>query len=328
MHGMSGDLPIDHDLLQSFERYLDPQHPERSRIPARVLGYGEISTVFEIGDAIQRQLAYKRMPIFRSADELERYERIYVEYNRLLAEDVGLRVPPYGHATVISDRGQIVFYIAQQKLDPVGIGNRLIHRLAPADVLRLVRRVLQELAKVWRFNAAHDRVQVGIDGQISNWWIAGLDAEQPRLADEIELTYLDTSTPLFRVDGQEQLDPELFLRSAPSFLAWLLRWLFVADVVNRYYDLHLVAVDLIANFYKEQLPALVPGLVATANAFFADEATDLVVAPVTEAEVRSYYREDALIWRLYQSFRRIDRFLHLYLLRRPYPYILPVISKR
>ena len=55
------------------------------------------------------------------------------------------------------------------------------------------------------------------------------------------------------MDGVEQLDPELFLRSAPSFLVWLLRLLFLKDVVDRYYDFHLVAVDLIANFYKEQM---------------------------------------------------------------------------
>ncbi len=328
MQAMSDALSIDFDLLRSFERHLNPQHPEQSRIPAQVLGYGEISTVFEIGDAGQRQVAYKRMPIFRSADELERYERIYAEYNRLLAEEIGLRVPPHAHTTVVSDSGQIVFYIAQQKFDPAGVGNRVIRRLSQPDVLRLVRRVLQELAKVWRFNASSDRVQVGLDGQISNWWIGGLGADQARLSEEIELIYLDTSTPLFRVDGQEQLDAELFLRSVPSFLAWLLRWLFLQDVVNRYYDFHLVVVDLIANFYKEQLAALVPDLVATTNDFFAGEGADLAVAPITEAEVRSYYREDALIWRLYQSFRRVDRFLHLRLLRRPYPYILPVISKR
>ena len=35
-------------LLQEFESGLDPLNPEKSKIPCHVLGYGEISTVFEI----------------------------------------------------------------------------------------------------------------------------------------------------------------------------------------------------------------------------------------------------------------------------------------
>ncbi|MCR4438213.1 MAG: hypothetical protein QHJ34_04120 [bacterium] len=41
-------ISVDAELLQRFERGLDPRVPERSAIPARVLGFGEISTVFAI----------------------------------------------------------------------------------------------------------------------------------------------------------------------------------------------------------------------------------------------------------------------------------------
>ena len=41
-------MQIDKGLLEDFEKGLDPEHPEKSRIPAYVLGYGEISTIFEI----------------------------------------------------------------------------------------------------------------------------------------------------------------------------------------------------------------------------------------------------------------------------------------
>lgn len=43
------DLAIDVRLLEEFERQLDLRFPEKSGIPARVLGYGEISTVLEVG---------------------------------------------------------------------------------------------------------------------------------------------------------------------------------------------------------------------------------------------------------------------------------------
>lgn len=321
-------LDIDLELLRRFEDDLDPRHPERGRIPARVLGYGEISTVFEIGDESQRDLAYKRMPIFNDEEELTKYIKSYDEYNRLLTGEVGLRMPEYGHASFPMRDGRPIIFLAQRKLAPESIGNRAIHLLAPEEVTRLVRRVLRELARVWRYNRCQDRFEIGIDGQISNWSLAGFDGARPRLPEDIELFYLDTSTPLFRIDGTDQLDAELFLRSAPSFLVWLLRWLFLEDVVTRYFDFRLVAIDLVANFYKEQLAELIPGLIETANDFFAGEAADLEVEPITEKEVRSYYREDALIWTLYLNMRRIDRFLHTRVMRKGYPYILPGRIKR
>jgi hypothetical protein len=135
-------------------------------------------------------------------------------------------------------------------------------------------------------------------------------------------------TPLYRVDGTEQLDPELFLRSAPSFLVWIIRLLFLEDVMTRYYDFRQVTIDLIANFYKEQKAELIPVLVETANDFFGEEAAYLDIEPITEKDVASYYREDRMIWSLYLSMRKLDRFLHTRLLRREYPYILPGKIKR
>jgi hypothetical protein len=44
--------------------------------------------------------------------------------------------------------------------------------------------------------------------------------------------------------------------------------------------------------------------------------------------VRAYYREDALIWSLYLSMRKVDRFLRRRVLGRAYPYILPEAIKR
>jgi hypothetical protein len=68
---------------------------------------------------------------------------------------------------------------------------------------------------------------------------------------------------------------------------------------------------------------LVPVVIAAVNGFFAQAANDWSVQPITEQEVRSYYREDAFIWRFYLSARKVDRFLRTRLLRREYPYILP-----
>lgn len=321
-------LNIDSKLLEEFERNLDPRHPEECEIPAKVLGYGEISTVFEIGTEEQKDIAYKRMPIFNNARELVEYEKIFNEYVRLLTDEVGLELPPYDYTSFTSDTGRLVMFLAQKKLNPGAIGNKAMHILPPGETVRLSRAVLRELKKVWLYNARKGKYEIGIDGQISNWFIKGFDPDDQRLPDEIELVYFDTSTPLFRADGVEQLDPELFLRSAPSFMVWLIRWLFLEDVMTRYYDFRLVAIDLVGNFYKEQLPELIPDLVGMVNDFFSGEAAELGIEPITEKGVKSYYREDALIWTLYLSMRKIDRFLHTKILRKEYPYILPGKIKR
>lgn len=300
------------EQLREFERGLDPQRPEQSKIPARVLGYGEISTVFEIDAEGLRGLAFKRLPSFIDQSEIDNYTTTFVEYNRLLKQDIGLELPPHDHAVVTNAKGRPIFYIVQKKLPADLIGNRAIHRLSREQVKSLVRCVLQHARKVWDFNRRQNRVQVAIDGQISNWVIDG-----------DTLLYIDTSTPLFRVNGAEQLDTELFLRSAPSFMVWILRLFFLNDVVNRYYDFHRVAVDLVANFFKEQKSELVPDAIRVVNDFFTGEAKELAVPPITEKEVNDYYKEDALIWSLYFSMRKVDRFLRLRILRGEYPYILP-----
>jgi hypothetical protein len=314
---------IDFDLLQEFEGDLNPFSPETCRIPCRVLGYGEISTVFEIQSHDMHGLAFKRMSIFETQDELKDYLITYKEYNRLLEEEINVQLPSHGHAVFVNTPGRPIFYIIQKMVHPSSIGNKAIHLLPRQLILVLFKRALQESHKVWAYNELHPDCQLGIDGQISNWSIDGFDPQNPYLDERTPLSYLDTSTPLLCLDGIERLDPELLLRAAPSFLVWILRLLFLEDVMTRYYDPRKVVVDMIANFYKEQRPDLIDNLILSANSFFADEAEDLSIESIEENEVRAYYREDALIWSLYLSMRRFDRFLHTNLLRREYPYILP-----
>jgi hypothetical protein len=316
------------DLLQEFKRGLDPRWPERSRVPARVLGYGEISTVFAIEAEGLQGLAFKRLPLFYTMEEVEEYQAACKGYNLVLQEEIGLRLPSNGYAAFPNRSGRPIFYIIQRQLPARSIGKHVLHLLPREMVAILIRRILQELRRVWDFDRQQDRLQVGIDGQISNWSVDGFDAQNPYVYQGSSLSYLDTSTPLLRVEGVEQMDAELFLRSAHSFLVWILRLLFLEDVVNRYYDFHRVAVDLVANFYKEQRPDLIPGVIGVVNDFSTNEASDLDVEPVNEKEVRSYYREDALIWWLYLSMRRLDRLIRTRLLRQEYPYILPGKIKR
>jgi hypothetical protein len=159
-------------------------------------------------------------------------------------------------------------------------------------------------------------LELALDGQLSNWvWLEE--------GTNFQLYYIDTSTPLYRKDGQEQLDPELFLQSAPSFLRWLIRLLFLKDVMNRYYQPRQVYIDLAANLYKEQRPDLVPLTLDIINLHLPND-----LEPLTAREIEKYYKEDKLIWTLFLAFRRADRFLKTKLFRKRYEFILPGKIKR
>ncbi len=315
---------IDFELLQAFETKLDPQCPEMCQIPCHVMGYGEISTVFELKSEGMEGLAFKRMSIFEHQDELDKYLLAYKEYNQLLEEQVGIGIPNHGHAIISHPSGRPIFYIIQSKVPAYSLGNNAIHLLNRKGVLTLFERVLQNLLKLWSFNNSQELNKVSLDGQISNWVIDGFDPDQQELEQDVPLLYIDTSTPLYLINGVEQFDPELILRTTTRVLAMIIRQFFLEDVMMRYYDPRQVTIDILANFYKEQRPDLIPELVLAANRFFAqDGVRNLDVEPIREKEVSDYYREDAFIWSFLAAARRFDRFLYLKILRREYPYILP-----
>jgi hypothetical protein len=319
---------IDYELLQEFESNLDPINPESCQIACRVLGYGEMSTVFEIKEQKMQGLAFKRMSIFQKPDEIEDYLITYLEYHRKLEDEIGINLPPNGYAVVISNSRRPIFYIIQEKIQPTAVGNQAIHLMPVHMVEKLTQCVLRDLLRVWNYNLLDTGCCVGIDGQISNWVIKDFDVDKPCIEQNTCLCYFDTSTPMLRLNGEEQLDTELFLRPAPSFLAWILRLFIVQDVLDRYYDFRKVVVDILANFYKEQRPDLIPHTLQVANEFFSNDAAEFNLDPIEEEEISSYYKEDAFIWELYLSMRRLDRFLYRRVFRREYPYILPKKIKR
>ncbi len=315
-------LAIDRELLQKFEEGLDTLHPGNSAIPAAILGYGEISTVFQLRYAGQEGIAYKRMPIFDTQEQVERYLAIYRDYNQIL-KSAGLTIPDHDAVSIRTQNKGAVVYAAQQRLVPESIGNKVIHIVSGDGTQRLVRAVLHHLKKVWDFNADHRDTRIGIDGQISNWALQQFDPANPQVGEHPALYYIDTSTPMIRKNGTEMLEADLFLKSAPSFLRWMVRWFFLQDVLDRYYDFRLVVIDLIANFHKEGKADLIPGLITLANDFFEQDAREHGIKPLELKEVESYYKQDAFIWRLFLALRKFDRFLKTRIFRGRYAFILP-----
>ena len=117
------EIQIDTDLLERFELGLDPAHPERSEVPAVVLGYGEISTVLAIGDG---QVAYKRMPMFADEDEITAYAATLDSYLSRLQE-AGIRVTPSTLVPLQQRCGsRRVVYLVEHRLPAHAIGNAIV----------------------------------------------------------------------------------------------------------------------------------------------------------------------------------------------------------
>jgi len=304
---------LSQELLYEFENGLNPQKPAESKIPARIVGYGEISAIFEIeADNIH---VYKRLPLFDSLVAAQHYQQMYLDYCSLLVK-AGLSLPAHDTRIVAVPGRPTALYIAQKKLPAANFGHKLIHHLGDDASLDLIEDALREIVKIWNFNSANKPdIELAIDGQLSNWV---RDSENNQ-----RLCYIDTSTPLFCKQGVEQQNPELLLKSAPGFLRWIIRLLFLQDVMTRYYSPRLVFMDLIANLHKEQKPELIEPAIECVNVKLPYDH-----APLTRTEVDKYYREDKLIWIVFLGLRRLDRFFTIRWLRKRYEFILPGKIKR
>jgi hypothetical protein len=320
-------MKIDIELLKEFEKTIDTIHPETGKIPIKILGFGEMSLVFEIiGDP--EQLAYKRIPIFENEKQVRRHIWAYNEYCRILEKEVGLILPEHQVICFLDDNGKIQFYSIQAKIDPESVGNKIIHYISDDEVEILVLLVLRELKKVWKLNKEKEDTEIGLDGQISNFVLIDYDAKNPTVDENSKLLYLDTSTPFLRKNGVEAMEAELLLNSTPSFLRFLIKAFFVQDVLDRYYDLRLVIIDLIANFFKEQLSEIIPRLIKRVNEFLKEEASEFELDLISFTEVQKYYKSDKMIWLIFQNARRIDRYIKTKLLKKKYDFYLPEKIKR
>jgi len=315
-------MQVDIDLLKKFEKNIDTIHPEKGNISIKILGYGEISLVFEILDDINK-IAYKRIPIFDTITQVKRHIWAYKEYNRILKEDVGLNIPDYDAAWFLDENQNIQFYCLQEKIDPKSVGNRIIHDLSKKELKILVLLALREMKKVWTYSKNNSKIDLGLDGQISNFSVMNYDNRNPNINENTKLLYLDTSTPMFKVNGNEAMEAILFLKSAPSFLRWLLKLAFLEDTVNRYYDWRRVSIDLIANFFKEQRPDMIHPLIDLTNEFFKEEASEFNVEPIELSEVQDYYKSDRDMWVIFQKVRKLDRFLKTKIFNKQYEFYLP-----
>ncbi|MCX8123237.1 MAG: DUF6206 family protein [Spirochaetes bacterium] len=324
------NLIQDTDLYKKFVK--DFARLYREEIKLKILGYGEISTVMQTmhGAIITESFVkinitesdwvWKRMPPIDTYDDVEALKKVYYEYREILTKKIGIQVPEQ-QFRYFKNNGWYTVYAGQKKVNPLMVGNTLVKRLDESNAIALFNKVLSELRKWYLFNKSGSTITVGIDGQISNWVLLSIDGALNYVGTNDTLLYIDTSTPLYRVNGVEQLNAELFLKNTPWFLRAIIRAFFLKEVLDRYYDIRSVVIDCIANLYKEKREDLIPGFVKAANYFFA--TLDESLQPITLEEVAKYYKSDAFIWRLFQFARRVDKFVTESILRKKYMYRLP-----
>ncbi|MCU0600527.1 MAG: DUF6206 family protein [Desulfobacterales bacterium] len=314
-------MHVDPFLLEKFENRLDPAFPEKSGMPPTILGYGEISTTFSIED--MPGVAFKRMPPFDSSDQIKDYKTALDRYHSLLTDQCQIPVSQYGFYEVTNRFGEQILYVAQPLLPKASIGNFILKNGGFSEMAVMVSRVTRHLLSVWQWNQDNNpHESIALDGQISNWSFQFTDNR------DCHVVYFDITTPMFRINGRDQLDTEIFLKSCPSMLVWLVRWQFLQDVLDRYYDTRSVLIDLAANFHKEGRADLIEDAVSVINAKIDEHGLTGRIQPLTRAEIDAYYKNDAFIWSLFLALRRMDRAIKTRILRKRYNFILPGKIKR
>lgn len=300
-------MKINPTHIQDFERGLNPQYPEKSTIPATIVGFGEISSIFKIN--LYHDWVFKRLPLFDRAEEAMLYIEKYNHYTSYLKQ-AGINLPI--DDTFVITAKKVVLYVAQKAIVKSDLCQNKLHTLPKNEAIAMINAIFIAINKIADFNEGNPHLKLSIDGQISNWAQV-----------EKDLLYFDTSTPLFKVNGVEQMNPELLLNSTPKALRWIIRKFFLQEVMDRYYDLRLIYIDLIANLYKEQKTDFIKLSIDLANSFLWEPSQK-----ITETEVEKYYQNDKLIWQLFLSFRKIDRWFSNHILRKQYEFILPRNIKR
>ena len=288
--GLSGDdLRRLDDLV---ERALSSG--DESGLP--VLGYGEISLVlgWPPGDG---RFACKRLPPFRSRERLDAYRETLDDYLVALGS-AGVQVVETEMRAVERDDGSVAGYVVQPMLPADQLATAILRPADPKAGHPLIEAVASAVA-------ATVGPRLGLDAQLANWTWGG-----------DELTYFDVSTPLiWSPDGDSRLDLDLLAEAFPAVLRWPLRRFVAPGILDTYRDLRKVYLDLAANLVKERLEGWLP--------LFLDRFNARLDEPLTEDEVRRYYRSDSRLWAALLWIRRLDRAWRRRVRRRTYPFLLP-----
>jgi hypothetical protein len=267
----------------------------------KILGYGEITTVFRL-DTAGGSFACKRFPVFTNQAAAEAHRALVGEYVAALRA-AGLRVLDSSFQAVPLTGGRIVLYLTQPILDPSRIGPEYFRSLT-------VEAASERFVEILGMLKGSVSERLAPDGQLSNW-----------VFEEEGLAYLDISTPFMRgADGRERCAWEVLSRTVLGGLLRPLRPYYfskIPETVAFYYSLRGQALDFLGNLRKEKLDHLIEPFLPLAN-----EVLELS-EPVTYADVKRYYNSNADFYALLMALFRANRVFHRWVLRTTYPNFIP-----
>lgn len=266
----------------------------------RVLGHGEITLVLGWPPE-DPQVACKRLPPFRDATAARRYLGVITDALAMLRAG-GVDVVDTELHHLPAPHGRVVGWAVQPILEPATLGPAVLRAEPPSDTHPMLEAVVAAV-----FGVCSPRV--GLDAQCSNWaW------------DGRRLRYLDVTTP-FLWDDRDRLllDLDTLVAALPAPMRAVTKRLVAGDVIRKYRRPRDVLVDLCGNLLKERLDQWVPAWVEAANRRLVPAGA----APITEGEVRRFYRGDARLWAMMLAARRLDAWWQRRIRRRPYPFLLP-----
>ncbi len=262
----------------------------------RVLGFGEISLVLG-WPREDPDFACKPLPTFPSRARFDSYRRTLDDYVEAL-RDAEVEVVETTLQAVGRPDGTVAGYAVQPILAPQSLAPVVLRTGDSSAGHPLVEAVVETAA-------AAIGPRLGIDAQLSNWWW-----------DEGRLRYLDVTTPmLWDLHGRPSLDLDLLVQPLPPPVRWPVKRFLGPRILDGYRKPRGVFSDLCGNLVKEGLDRWLPLFLAPINRHLDQ--------PMTEDEVRRYYRSDARLWGALLALRRLDRGWQRRVRRRPYPFMLP-----
>jgi len=289
----------------------------RPELKRQIIEAGEISQVTEIAgssvvswrDPVSGGLmpvVYKKMPPFVNRADTEEYVKHYRTYNTLLRDQVGIAVPHFDARIVERPSGQVIIYVVQQRVDPASVGHQVLRTISLRAAECLYSLVLREYEKLFRFNLAHaaEGIQLGLDGQIPNWAIAGYGGDPEALTGEEQLLYLDTNVPMIRIHGRDVVSTDMYFQALPGAARWAIKRLKLdEEVMTRYFEMRAVILDFLGNTLVRHREDLVQLFIDMSNTALKGPFAAGGFAPFALKEVRQYYRSDVTIWRFWRSMK-------------------------
>jgi hypothetical protein len=217
-----------------------------------------------------RGRAWKRLPPLSTQRSVDSFAAAFAAYVARLRER-GVPVVESHLESVRVREGSYRVYCVQPVLPAESM---LVEQLGPMREARAITVFERVLDHVHRCVDRH----TGLDAQLSNWCL--VDGEP---------TYFDLTTPFVRDEaGREALDPEIYIGVLPRLIRSPVRLLLSQRLLDRYYSLRQVQIDLLANLRAQRLDHLLPSFLERVNA--------RLPAPIGLSEVRAYRRNDRLTW--------------------------------